>query len=200
MTILDNFQATGFRPHFRRFCRPFCWRYLLIAVVLKAINFTAITAHAQQLDVNDFILSTKISSSCWPEGAILAEEPHLQLGTASLSRFDPSNPKLSSSQPSDRLVHVGGVIENRSGLETYDASRRHGGLSLFAEREPPSPQSFFSLFEARYVTWESNLADTRTLTYANGNFVYPLLQLNYAQSILPVTLYISPLLGTDAGR
>ena len=70
--------------------------------------------------------------------------------------------------------------------------------SLLADRVLLPPGSFPSLLQTKYVTWESSLADSRSLVDVNGVSVYPLLQINYAGWHLPVTLYISSRRGSDA--
>lgn len=60
--------------------------------------------------------------------------------------------------------------------------------------------SYLSLFELKYQAWESNLAETRTLTDVNSATVYPLIQIDYANWHFPIAMAISPLRGSSDVR
>jgi hypothetical protein len=192
-TLFRTLQMKSVSPSFRS-------RYLWIAIFVELMNLTAVIAHAQQLAANDFVFSTKNTGGWWSERISFVGASNLQLLMASLSRFDLSNPESRNYHPSDSPVqHRDPLIENLAGLRA-GAESRDGDLGLFAEGESSYPQSFLSSVETKYLMWKSTLADTRTLTYANGAFVYPLLQLTFAESNLPVTLYVTPLLAADVRR
>lgn len=57
--------------------------------------------------------------------------------------------------------------------------------------------SYLSLLEVRYHIWESNIAETRTLTDVNGALVYPLVQIDYTTGHFPIALSIAPLRGSS---
>jgi hypothetical protein len=70
--------------------------------------------------------------------------------------------------------------------------------ALWAQPASAPATTFLGLVETKYAGWESSLSDTRTLTNVNGMSVYPIFQANYGSSFVPVTLYISPLRGSNA--
>jgi hypothetical protein len=51
-----------------------------------------------------------------------------------------------------------------------------------------APPSSFAFLQSPYSTWESSLANSRSLTEVNGASVHPLLRVNRAGWQLPVTL------------
>ena len=60
------------------------------------------------------------------------------------------------------------------------------------------PGSLLYPLQTQYLHWESKLADSLPLTSQRGMLVYPLLEINVADSLLPISLYIPPLRGGDA--
>ncbi|MGH7837928.1 MAG: hypothetical protein ACREQC_08905 [Candidatus Binataceae bacterium] len=62
---------------------------------------------------------------------------------------------------------------------------------LLADGDPLAPTSFSSRLASKYLQWEANLADSRSLVNVNGVSVYPLVEINYAGWRLPISLYIS---------
>ena len=62
------------------------------------------------------------------------------------------------------------------------------------------PGSFLYSLQISYMQWESRLADTVPPISHRGMFVYPLLEISVAGGHLPISMYISPLRGSDTLR
>jgi hypothetical protein len=174
----------------------------IIALCATACLTATAAAYAQQLSANDFASSaTRTANSWWspqPTAATVVA-PHLQLNIAKLSRLEiseplqPSTTELKSYRPiedTNNPIENPGVFE----LSLYTPSTDFNSL---AEGESLSPRSFLSLLEAKYVMWESDLAETRSLTSVNKVSVYPLVQIDYGQWHLPISLYTPPLRGSN---
>ena len=58
-------------------------------------------------------------------------------------------------------------------------------------------QSVLSEVEAKYQSWESSLADSRSLTNVNSEAVYPLAQIDSGNWHLPITLGTAPIPGAE---
>ena len=173
-----------------------CFRILWVIALCAAVCLTAAAAYAQQFSANDFAPATAKPANGWwsPERTAFAVvAPHLQINMSQLTRFENSAAMRPSATQPNNYPDV-----NPAGFElsTYEPGIPS---SSFAEGELLSPESFLSLIGAKYVKWESSLADTRSLTSVNGVAVYPLIQIDYAHWHLPVSLYAPPLRGSNAG-
>jgi hypothetical protein len=171
-----------------------CFRILMIGLFATAC-LTAAAAHARQFSPNDFAPGeTKNVNGWWsPErAASTVVAPHLQLNMSKLTRFAISEPP----HPSTTELRNYSIV-NRDGFELMPDTRSPQVSSL-AEADLLSPRSFISLLQGKYVRWEVSLADTRSLISVNGLLVYPLVQIDYAQGRLPISLYIPPLRGSEA--
>jgi hypothetical protein len=71
--------------------------------------------------------------------------------------------------------------------------------SSVAKPELLLPESFFSVLQSEYTSWESRLEDSESPTNVNGHLFYPLVQINSGDWHLPINLYIAPLRGSDGG-
>jgi len=178
------------------------YRILWIFALGLTICLTAAVGHAQQLSVDDFApTSAKIGNGWWsPERtAATVVVPRLQLSMSKLTHFETTEPlRPSTTAPSNYrpTKYTNNYTVNPRGFELSVDGRSAQFISL-AEAELLSSRSFLSLLEANYRSWESRLADTRSLTNVNGVFVYPLVQIDYADWRLPISLYIPPLRGSD---
>jgi hypothetical protein len=134
----------------------------------------------------------------WWSPATAESAPELVVGMTALNRFETSGllgttslTKLDLSAPSDDSIT--NFQEAGSTLNASVAQQ-----ALWSEPTSAPAATFLTLVESKYATWESGLADSRTLTNVNGMSVYPIFQVNYGSSFVPVTLYISPLRGGNA--
>jgi hypothetical protein len=171
------------------------FRMLWVVIICISVWLTATSAHAQQFSIDDFApVATTTATGLWcpKQTGSTSVAPHLELSMAKLTRFEVAEPlRPSTIEPNNHTMANNGGFELGVGPQ--------GGKSIsLAEDELLPPRSFLSIPTVKYSTWESSLADTRSLTNANGLLVYPLLQIDYAQSHLPISLYIPPLCGSDA--
>ena len=150
------------------------WRrgILAILVLCSTVSLVAVTANAGELPASTSKAAILPSGWWSPVTAESATTPQPPIRIAELAHFEAS-----------------------SGL-TLGA--RVAKPSLLADPALLPAGSYLSFLQAKYVMWESSLADSRSLINVNGVSVYPLLQINYAGWHLPVTLYISSLRGSDA--
>jgi hypothetical protein len=175
-----------------------CWlsksyfRHLWIASVCATLLLPAVAAQAQQFSATDFTPKVFHTTTGWwhpDRTGSTAVAPHLQVGISKLNRFEASETVL---QP--KLERTGYSIATPSDFEVKPDTPTQE-FSYLAEAELlPSP----SFLEAKYLKWESSLADSRSPTNVHGVLVYPLVQINYAQGSLPISLYLPPLRGSDA--
>jgi hypothetical protein len=164
--------------------RGLCLIVSLVATIANAQELPAATANA-----------AGPASGWWsPVRAESATAPQFQISMAELIPFKASDSFRTF--PAQRTTYR--VTEP---TDSQNASSQYIVLgvarpSLLADLVslPPAP----SLLQAKYATWESSLADSRSSVDVNGVSVYPLLQINYAGWHLPVALYLSPLRGSDA--
>jgi len=165
-----------------------------IATLFVTLCLQAVAAQAQQLSATDFAPKAVPTAMGWwsPERtASTAVAPHLQLALSDLDRFETSQPVRPATQPNGSSIVTPSGVE--LGLDT-----RSPEFSSFAEGQLLSSRSFLALLEGKYVQWESSLADNRSLVKVNGESVYPLVQIDYAQARLPIILYVPPLRGSEA--
>jgi hypothetical protein len=134
------------------------------------VVFFAALANAQEPSV------TARNAGWWsPATMQSAQAPQLTIGMAELTRFEASG------------------LLNGSALNASVAQE-----GLWVEPTAAPATTLLGLIETKYAGWESSLSDTRTLTNVNGTSVYPIFQVNYRSSYVPVTLYVSPLRGSNA--
>lgn len=128
-----------------------------------------------------------------------AGAPHLVISMAEPDHFGISEaPQRSSAQPNehqpyervgDSIVYSGRFALAHEVLETT----YHSPINS----RPLNPESILSVVEAKYMRWESSLADSRSLTNVNGALVYPLVQINSGDWHLPITLNTAPAPGGE---
>jgi hypothetical protein len=173
------------------------WRlYVLSIVALCAAVSLAAIANAQELDASTSNAAISASGAWSPVGAVSATAPQLQISMMELIPFKASDSLRTF--PAQRRTYR--VTEPMDGQITtlLNIGARVARPSVLADGDSLPLGNFPSILQAKYTEWESSLADSRSLVEVNGVSVYPLLQINYAGWHLPVTLYISPLRGSDA--
>jgi hypothetical protein len=168
---------------------------VLWAIILCAsVCLTSALGHAQQLTTEDFAPAARATTGWWsPDrtGSTLVT-PRLQVNMSELARFAaPERPPSSLTEPINYSIADQPAFELKPATQSVE-------ISALTERELLSPQSLLSLVDAKYLAWESSLSDTRSLTSVDGILVYPLVQIDYPQWRLPISLYIPPLRGSDA--
>lgn len=174
------------------------WKIALCGTVCLATS----VALAQQLSASDFAPEATTTASGWwsPERtALTVLAPGRQVSVPKLISLEVSEPpSFSTPQPDDGrpAEYVNGPSVNPGGFE-FSLVTRSPEFSSLAEVELLSSRSLLSRLQAEYATWESSLADTRSPTSVNGWSVYPLVQVNYADWHLPISLYIPSLRGSD---
>ncbi len=171
-----------------------------ILVLCSIVALVAALANAQELPASTST-AARLASGWWsPERAESGTAPQLLISMTKLLRFEAPGsfrtppPQLTGHRPNE--PNAGSIIslqELGSPLEATVAES-----SFLADHVSPPPDSFLSLLQTKYTAWESSLSDSRPLTDVNGVSVYPLLPVSYAGWHLPITLYISPLRGSDA--
>jgi hypothetical protein len=172
-------------------------RYILsILALCAAVSLVAAIASAQELAASTSNSAAPASGWWSPVRVESATAPQLAISMAELTHFEAS--ESFRTFPVQRTTYrvtepMDGQIASLQYIGATDAGR-----SLLADRVLPPSGSFPSLLQAKYVIWESSLADSRSLVDVNGVSVYPLLQINFAGLHLPVTLYLSSLRGSDA--
>jgi hypothetical protein len=171
---------------------------LLIFITCLAGSLMATVAHSQKLasDATTSAAARFPSGWWWPERTESETSSQLAISMAEVSQFRASNSLGSSpAQPN--------IDQQTEPVETSIASLPHFGLTegsvaeprFSTDRVPLPPASSLALVQSDYSTWESSLAESRTLTEVHGAPVYPLLQVNIAGWQLPVTIYTSSLRG-----
>jgi hypothetical protein len=175
-----------------------------IIALYGTASLTTSVARAQQRSTGDFAPGAVTSASGWyspQRTAFTVLAPQSRLGVSKLTTLEVSEPRyFSTSQPRNR--HPAEYIRpavNLSGFD-FELVTRRPELTYLAEVELLSPQSSLSRLNAEYATWESSLADARSLTIVNGSSVYPLVQANPGLLDLSISLYAPPLRGSDVRR
>jgi hypothetical protein len=174
------------------------WRRCILCMLAlcAVVSLVAASANAQELAASTSNAARPASGWWSPAKAESAPEPRLAISTAELTHFEASDSFRTF--PAQRTTYrVTEPIDAQIASLQYIGAR-DAGPSLLADRGSLPPGSFLSLLQAKYVIWESSLADSRSLVDVNGVSVYPLLQINYAGWHLPVALYLSSLRGSDA--
>ena len=166
------------------------------------VCLTTSMALAQQFSASDFAPAAITRASGWwspQRTALTVLAPDRQLSVSKLTSLELSEPPyFSTPQPDDGrpAEYVNGPSVNPGGFE-FTLVTGSPEFSSLAEVELLPSRSLLSRLQAEYATWESSLADTRPLTSVNGWSVYPLVQVNYANWHLPISLYIPSLRGSD---
>jgi hypothetical protein len=172
-------------------------RYILSFLVLcAAVSLLAAIANAQELAASTSDAAGPASGWWSPVRAESATAPQLQISMAELTHFKRSDSFRTFPVPRTTYRMTEPLDDQIASFQDIDA--RDARPSLLAYRDSLPPGSLLSLLQAKYAMWESSLADSRSLVDVNGGSVYALLQINYAGWHLPVTLYLSPLRGSDA--
>jgi hypothetical protein len=170
------------------------FRMLWTVIICVSAWLTTTSAHAQQLTIEDFAPVATKTAGWWSPvqtGSTLVV-PHLELNMAKLTRFEVVK-RLRSSTIEPNIY----AVANTGGFELEVGPQGGKSMSLAGEELLPA-RSLLSILTVNYARWESSLADTHSLTNANGLLVYPLLQIDYAQLHMPISLYIPPLRCSDA--
>jgi hypothetical protein len=182
--------------------RLFTYRYIGSTVALCAIFcLTVATAHAQELSNKHSVLAlNEVAFGWW---SLIATKPKMALHLLNLGDMAHFEAHASS------LIATAGTSSYRSTDLTHIPTRnlvRFAPMLNTKARESSSlmqdgslsPESLFSFVDANYQRWQSRLAEMRSITQVNGGSVYPLIQIDYADMHLPITLYIPPLRGSAA--
>jgi hypothetical protein len=175
-----------------------CRRLLSMLALCLTVPFVAAIANAQDLTASASNAASPASGWWSPAGADTATAPQLLIGMGELSRFEASGLLgMSLAQPLNYLNEPSGA--SIADLPDLGSTLNANVAQQTEWAEPASlpAQSFLSLLQTRYSDWESILADSRSPTNVHGVSVYPVFAINYGNSHLPVTLYISPLRGGD---
>ena len=170
------------------------------------VCLTTSMALAQQLSASDFAPAAITKASGWwspQRTALTVLAPDGQLSVSKLTSLELSEPPYFSTTPARQWSSNKPEYINRPSVNP-DAGRfeftlvaRSSEFGFLAESELLSRRSLLSRLQAEYATWESGLADTRSLASVNGLSVYPLMQVDYADVDLPISLYVPPLRGSD---
>jgi hypothetical protein len=176
-----------------------CTRILILVTVCSVVWFVAATAQAQELLAhNPASVSTKAATGWWAPATNSAAAPHLLLSMAEVGHFRGSDSDLPRTQ-SRRYQSAAGTDYSIVDLGNFAlAPKTPTDFSALSYGVVPPSDSLFSFVEAKYLLWESSLADSRSVTYVNGVSVYSLLDVSYEDSRLPISLYVPPLRGSDA--
>jgi hypothetical protein len=165
-------------------------RRFLLSVVVFCPTVALVTSFANAQDS-----ALAATNAGWWSPAAAEAAPELMVGMTALNRFEASGlpdttspAKLDLTAPSDDSITN---FQNAGSMLNASVAQQ----ALWAEPTSAPAATFLTLVESKYATWESGLADSRTLTNVNGMSVYPIFQVNYGSSFVPVTLYISPLRG-----
>jgi hypothetical protein len=174
-------------------CSASLLRRLLLSMAVLCSTLALVTAFASAQDS-----AATAANAGWWSSATAEAAPELVVGMAALNRFEASG--LLGTTPPAKLDLVApssdSNINFRNAGSMLNASVAQ--QALWTEPTSAPATTFLTLIESKYATWESGLADSRTLTNVNGMSVYPIFQVNYGSSFVPVTLYISPLRGGNA--
>jgi hypothetical protein len=158
------------------------------------VALVATIANAQELPAATTNAAGPASGWWSPAKAESASAPQLQISMAELTHFKASD-SFRTFPPERTNYRVTEPMDGQiASLQYVGAGVARPSLLADLVSLPPAP----SLLQARYATWESSLADSRSPVDVRGVSVYPLLQINYAGWHLPVALYMSPLRGSDA--
>ncbi|MGD0117501.1 MAG: hypothetical protein ABSD30_05525 [Candidatus Binatus sp.] len=172
----------------------------LIALCLSSW-FTAGTAQAQEATRQGFELaSAEVPGRLFAlDTAESAPTPSLQLSMAEPHHFRISD-SLQSSVARPNGHHTTERMDFPGfypGNFTLALAVLHTKYGPPASNHPLNTEPVLSEVEAKYQRWESNLADSRSLTNVNGVSVYPLAQIDSGNWHLPITLGTAPTPGAE---
>jgi hypothetical protein len=175
-------------------------KYLLLMIVACLVgSLTSTIAYSQELPSDASTWGAARFPTAWwsPENAQSETAPQLVMSMTAPTDLKASDSiRTAGAQPnSDRQTEA---------TEAAIAGFPHFGLmdgsfvkpNLLTDRVSLAPTSAF--LQSEYSTWESSLANSRSLSGVNGVPVYPLLQVSCGGWQLPVTLYTSSLRHGDA--
>jgi hypothetical protein len=168
------------------------WMLCLLALY-GTVSLTTSVALAQQLSAGALAPAAATTASGWwsPRTPFTVIAPQSQLEISEPPYV--STPQPDNGRPAE---YINRLSVNPGGVE-FKLVRRSPELTYLAEVELLSPPSLLYGLKAEYATWESSLADGRSLTIVNGSPVYPLLQVNHAYLDFSISLYVPPLRGSD---
>lgn len=146
------------------------------------LPITAVSSQAQDLPSKAIAQASANATGWWlPASAKSSPTPRLALGTT------------------DHQVFPMAIAVLNLGRFWLTPASQNTDYSFLPGDAMPHV-SYLSLFELKYQAWESNLAETRTLTDVNSATVYPLIQIDYANWHFPIAMAISPLRGSSDVR
>jgi hypothetical protein len=171
---------------------------LAMLVLCSTVSLPAEIANGQELPAFTSN-AARLASGWWsPVRAESATAPQLLISMAELTHFEASNAFRTSPAEPTTYRATAPMDGSIASLQQSELTLRMRVVKPSLLDRVPLPPRSFSLAQAKYATWESSLADSRSLIKVTGASVYPLLQVNYKGWNLPVTLYISSLRGSDA--
>jgi hypothetical protein len=172
---------------------------LCVIALYGTVSLTTSVARAQQLSAGDFAPEAATTASGWwspQRTAFTVLAPQSQLSVSKLIKISEpryfSTPQRGKGHPANDINRL---TVNVSGFD-FQFVRRSPELTSLAEVELLSSPLLLSRLNAEYATWESSLADSRSLTIVNGSPVYPLLQVSHAYLDFSISLYVPPLRGS----
>jgi hypothetical protein len=177
-------------------CQAYVRLLTLIALCFSSW-FTAGTAQAQEATGQGFELA-----SAGVPGRPFALDPAESAPTPSLqlSMAEPQHVRISDSLPSSVARPNGHHLTERTDFSGFYSGNFALALAVVdAKYAPPASnpalnaEPVLSEVEAKYQTWESSLADSRSPTNLNGESVYPLAQIDSGNWHLPITLGTAPI-------
>jgi hypothetical protein len=165
-------------------------RRFLLSVLALCSTVALATSFANAQDS-----AVTATNAGWWSPATAEATPELMVGIAALNRFEgsgllatPSPANLDLPTASDDSI---ANFQDAGSMLNASIAQQ----ALWTKHSSAPAATFLTLIESKYTSWESGLADSRTLTNVNMMSVYPIFQVNYGTSSIPVTLYISPLRG-----
>jgi hypothetical protein len=172
----------------------------LIALCLSSW-FTAGTAQAQGATGQEIELaSAEVPGRLFAlDTAESAPTPSLQLSMAEPYHFRISDSLRKSvarpnGHPTTERIDVSGFYSGNFTLALAVLDTKYGTP---ARNHALNAEPALSEVEAKYQSWESSLADSRSLTNVNGVSVYPLAQVDCGNWHLPITLSTAPIPGAQ---
>jgi hypothetical protein len=172
-------------------------RILTLIVLCLSSWFTAGAAQAQEITGQEFELA-----SAEVPGRLLALATAESASTTSvrLSMAQPYHFRISDSLQSSVARPSGHHTTERMDFSCFYSGNFTLGVAVLdtkygspAGNHALNAEPVLSEVEAKYQTWESSLADSRSLTNVNGVSVYPLAQVDSGNWDLPITLGTAPI-------
>jgi hypothetical protein len=195
-TEIANYACFSLLPRIVEAAKFLITRKCFLTPLALCLIVFLVTARAQAQGLvgeSTAAASTKEATGWWSPDVDLGTHPHLVL---SMAEVGSTGSELSKTQSSHNPFSTGTAYSIDPGNFALAATPTDFIPLAYQELRPSD--SLLSLVQTKYLTWESSLEDSRPITYVNGVSVYSLLQVSYEGSHLPVSLYVSPLRGSDA--